>query len=321
MRKKFKSEKKSLKLIKILSYLFIFYIFIGVFYNSNKINIKEFVYNNTLNKIVRKKSNILNFIENNIANPKNILYTSFNNLISKDNLSVFNEYDNKNSYEEEKSVYVEDPKEEDIKEPLVYIYNTHQLEEYNSTLFNSYNIVPNVMIASYTLREYLIDKGINTIVETNNIKEYLNNNGLTYYHSYRATKHYMKQAIEKYPTLNYFIDLHRDSANINVTLLEANNKRYARVLFVIGTDNPYYEKNLSITNEINSKMEKKLPGISRGIMKTGDGSGDYVFNQDLHPNMILLEMGGVDNTIEEVYNTLEVVSDVLKEVIHGGNYG
>ena len=42
---------------------------------------------------------------------------------------------------------------------------------------------------------------------------------------------------------------------------------------------------------------------------------DVIFNQDLSSHAILLEVGGVDNTIEEVNNTLEVIANVLKEYI------
>ena len=44
---------------------------------------------------------------------------------------------------------------------------------------------------------------------------------------------------------------------------------------------------------------------------------DYnvIFNQDLNPKAMLIELGGVDNTIEELNNTLEVLAKVLKEVL------
>ena len=40
-----------------------------------------------------------------------------------------------------------------------------------------------------------------------------------------------------------------------------------------------------------------------------------VFNQDISKNAILLEVGGVDNTIEEINNTLSVIAKVLNEYI------
>ena len=42
-----------------------------------------------------------------------------------------------------------------------------------------------------------------------------------------------------------------------------------------------------------------------------------IYNQDLSPNTLLIEVGGVDNTIEEVYNTIEALANVLNKYIKG----
>ena len=42
---------------------------------------------------------------------------------------------------------------------------------------------------------------------------------------------------------------------------------------------------------------------------------DVIFNQDLSPRAILIELGGVDNNLEEINNTLKVLSEVLYEYI------
>lgn len=314
MKRKFKTKNKIKTVNKLILFIFIIYTIISIIYDGKTINFKNILLNSSINEIIKEKSYLLDLIDIDITTPKNIVYASLNNKINKKDLSVFNDYDDYDSYEKNNSVYIEEPNKKEIIDPIVYIFNTHQLEEYNSTIFNDYNIVPNVMMASYSLKEMLVNKGINSIVETNNIKEYLNNNKLNYNYSYRASKYYALEAIKKYPNLKYFIDLHRDSAPLEVTLLSRNNIEYARVLFVVGMDNPNASYNLNFATKINDKLEEKMNGISRGIMKKGDG-GNYIFNQDINPNMILLEMGGVDNTIEQVYNTLELVAEVFSEVI------
>ena len=42
-----------------------------------------------------------------------------------------------------------------------------------------------------------------------------------------------------------------------------------------------------------------------------------IYNQDISPNSILIEVGGVDNTIEEVYNTMNALADILNKYING----
>ena len=46
-----------------------------------------------------------------------------------------------------------------ILEPLIYIYNTHDEEKYYYNKYNVFNIVPDVKIASYILKERLDDLG------------------------------------------------------------------------------------------------------------------------------------------------------------------
>ena len=51
------------------------------------------------------------------------------------------------------------------------------------------------------------------------------------------------------------------------------------------------------------------------IQKEGPGVNG-IYNQDLSENIILLEVGANENTIEEVTNTLDIISQVIKEKIN-----
>ena len=42
---------------------------------------------------------------------------------------------------------------------------------------------------------------------------------------------------------------------------------------------------------------------------------DVIFNQDLSNNAILIELGGVDNDLEEINNTLHILAKILNEYI------
>ena len=74
------------------------------------------------------------------------------------------------------------------KEPKVYIYNTHQTEEYVMENNSIHNLNPDVYSASYYLKELLEKKGIKTIVEDGNIKDYLIANNLNYDDRYIASR-------------------------------------------------------------------------------------------------------------------------------------
>lgn len=238
----------------------------------------------------------------------------------KSNYSYQDYADNSSDEEEQPtgSEYVEDPyPEKEVTEPIVYLYNTHQLEEYKQENQESYNVTPNVMMLSYIVREKLNDKGIPTIVEENDVSAFLQANNWSYASSYKVTRLLMEDAKTKNPTLKYFIDLHRDSVSKSISTATINEKNYAKILFIIGLENPNYQENLTVTTTINNMLEEKYPGITRGIYKKEGKGVNGVYNQDFDKNTILFEVGGPENTIDEVLNTADAISTVLAEYIKG----
>ena len=145
----------------------------------------------------------------------------------------------------------------DTKEPIVYIYNTHQKEEYTVEKNEPYNITPTVLTTSYMLEEQLLKHGIKSVVEESSVSEVLNKNKWNYASSYKVTKTFLEKAKEKYPSLKFYIDVHRDSVKYSITTKTINDKKYARVMFLIGLENKNYEENLKVTEAINNEVEKK----------------------------------------------------------------
>ena len=203
----------------------------------------------------------------------------------------------------------------DTKEPIVYIYNTHQKEEYTVEKNEPYNITPTVLTTSYMLEEQLLKHGIKSVVEESSVSEALNKNKWKYASSYKVTKTFLEKAKEKYPSLKFYIDVHRDSVKYSITTKTINDKKYARVMFLIGLENKNYEENLKVTEAINSEVEKKYPGLSRGIYKKKGKGVNGVYNQDFSSNCILIEFGGNKNTIDEVYNTVIAIGEIISNYI------
>ena len=206
-------------------------------------------------------------------------------------------------------------KEKENQDPLIYIYNTHQTEEYTPSTFVEYSVMPTVQMNNYILEEKLEQNGYSTIVEEQNIKTVLNEHKWNYAGSYNASRIFLEQAKKNYPTLKYFIDVHRDSLKKEATTIELNNKSYAKILFIVGLENPNYEQNLSFTEKINNQLNEKYPGLSKGIYKKEGTGVNGVYNQDFSPYTILVEMGGPENTVDEVLNTSLAFSDCFLEVI------
>lgn len=217
------------------------------------------------------------------------------------------------------SYYMSDPNKVDIDKPIIYIYNSHQLENYNNDNLSIYGITPNVLMASYLLKEKLNNLGISTIVEDTNITEFLDINNWDYSASYKASRIFMLDKKNTYDSLKYYIDIHRDSVGRELTTVNINNKNYARILFVVGLEHKNYEKNLELANNINSLFNKYYPGLSRGIYKKEGPNVNGIYNQDISSNAMLIELGGVDNNILEVMNSVNAISEVMAKYVGDKN--
>ena len=209
--------------------------------------------------------------------------------------------------------HINDPTNDVIDNPIVYIYNSHQLENYDSSNYEPYNITPNVMMASYLLKEKLNNYNIPTIVEEGNINEFIKINNWDYNYSYIASRYFIEEAKRKYPSIKYFIDIHRDSVTKEYSTAIINDMSYAKVLFVVGLDHDNYKGNLDFANNVNNKL---INGISKGIIKKSGPNVNGIYNQDISSNALLIEVGGYQNKIDEVYNTIDVLANTLKEVIN-----
>jgi stage II sporulation protein P len=250
-----------------------------------------------------------------------LLKDTFNNL-NFDNLNVLKnpvfliKY-NLNTIVEENTVKsVVNQTQEQDKGYLVYIYNTHDGEEYKDAALQEFNIVPTVKTSAYIMREVLKKRNINALVEENSVRDILNQNAWKYGYSYKASRILLEQAIKDNSSLKYFIDIHRDSSGYVNTTTSINNKMYARILFVVGRENVNYEKNMMMANYLNEKIKTFDTNLSRGIvLKSGPGVNG-VYNQDISENSILIEIGGQDNNLEEINNTIQVLGTFLADYIN-----
>ncbi len=200
--------------------------------------------------------------------------------------------------------------------PRVYIYSTHYNEGYHASNLEAYNITPNVVMASLLLKEKLNKLGIPTIVEEGDIGNFMATQNWSHNYSYQASRYFVEAALKSNPNLDLIIDLHRDALakSSSTTVIDGTN--YAKILFVCGKENKNYEQNLALMNKLNEKIKAKYPTLTRGVI-TKEGKGvNGIYNQDLNPNMILLECGGNENDIGEVTNTITLLAPIIAEVLN-----
>ena len=264
-----------------------------------------------------KKINMESLSNNLINNSTNIssnylAYAEIFNILDASSLikTTISEFDKVNIKEVIKENESNINKEEDlkIKEPILYIYNTHQSEEYKSESLANYNITPTVYMLANIIKKELDKNGIYTIVEDENIKDVLNKNNWLYKDSYKASRLWLENINNKYPTIRYYLDLHRDSVSESIVI---DNKRYAKMMFVLGMNHSNYEKNEVIVKKLYNYLDSKYKGIVKDTLYAKKN----IFNQDFNENVFLIEIGGNENTLEEAYNSAMVLADAITSVI------
>ena len=298
--KKMKISQKSKKKKKI----FFFFIFIiGVLISYHKLDESNI-------EITNKE--FIQLITNHTFKEE----PSILNVIAKKTMEIANPIETMNKEYLEHVAVIKEEKEEEKSLPIVYLYNTHQTEEYKPITLAEISVNPTVIMNNYILQDILKRNNIESIVEEESIQEIRKQNNWNYTYSYKASRVLLEESIIKYPSLKYFIDIHRDSLPHDKTTISINNKDYAKVIFLIGLENPNYIENLEFTEKINNKMDELYPGLSKGIYKKGGPGVNGVYNQDFNKYTILIEIGGYENTTNEVLNTAIAYSRCFMEVIN-----
>ena len=86
-------------------------------------------------------------------------------------------------------------------------------------------------------------------------------------------------------------------------------------MFLLGLENKNYLENKEVITKLNDYINKNYPNLSRGIYEKQGKGVNGIYNQDYHKNVLLIEVGGYENTIDEVNNSLKVISDALYNYI------
>ncbi|MFB4164864.1 stage II sporulation protein P [Alteribacillus sp. JSM 102045] len=201
--------------------------------------------------------------------------------------------------------------------PIAHIIHSHSRESYLPELEERTDVAfhpeVNITLVGERLGQALEKQGISTEVNKTDIEQKLHENGWDFPQSYDVSREVLQEAISQNEGLELFFDLHRDSQSRDVTTVTINGETLARTMFVIGENNPDYEKNLEMATELHNKLEETYPGLSRGVITKGGGGANGRYNQDLSENSVLIEMGGIENSLDETYRTADILAEVISE--------
>ncbi|OUS76795.1 hypothetical protein B1748_09400 [Paenibacillus sp. MY03] len=204
--------------------------------------------------------------------------------------------------------------------PRVLVYHTHNRESYFPELQegtkNASSKTVNVTLVGKRLTASLQKLGIPALQEKMDYPTTISK--FNYAYSYKYSKQTVVDALSENKELTYLLDIHRDSLKRNKTTVEIHGKNYAKILFVIGEKNPNWKDNKAFATKLHEALNAKFPGISRGVLTKAPGTGNAEYNQSLSKNSLVVEMGGVDNTLEESYRTADALAAILHELDQNG---
>lgn len=202
---------------------------------------------------------------------------------------------------------------------VVFIYHTHTRESFLPLLKDvtspdeAFHSTANITLVGQKLSEELEARGIGTNLDKTDFTGVLNEKGWIYAKSYDASRPTVQSAMTNNQDIQFLFDLHRDSQRRELTTVNINGASYARTVFVIGGKHARYEENLKLADSLHDLLEKKYPGLSRGVSTKQGRLTNGKFNQDLSENSLVIEFGGVDNNLEELNLTAAAIADVFSE--------
>lgn len=210
--------------------------------------------------------------------------------------------------------------EQDASVPQILIYHTHSQEAYAD--YGPGNRAATVVTAGNYLAELLRQKGWNVIHDTAAYD--IQGGKLDRSKAYNYALDGITGILQKYPTIQVILDLHRDGVDESLRLVsEVNGKPTANVMFFHGMSqtpdgpieylpNPYLQENLAFSFQMQYLAVGTYPGFTRKIYLKG-----LRYNLHLRPRSTLIEAGAQTNTLQEVLNAMEPLAELLDMVLQG----
>lgn len=204
---------------------------------------------------------------------------------------------------------------EDMDSPRVLVLHTHATESYttNDAPFypeseaspRSSDSTKNVVGIGKELTALLNGYGVPTVHcdRLHDEKSFLT--------AYKSASESIAEYLEKYPSISYVIDLHRDSIirENNEKIKPVSNicgRKRAQLMFVIGTDasgasHPLWRNNLAVAIRLQEEMLKNYPTLVRPI-----NLREARFNQQYTNGSFILEVGSCGNTYNEAMDSIQL---------------
>ena len=209
------------------------------------------------------------------------------------------------------------------EEPTVLILHTHATESYTKTeerylessAFRTLDENYNMLSIGTRVADILSGHGI-SVIHDRELHDYPSYDG-----SYNNARRSIQYYLDKYPSIQLVLDLHRDASgdlqNQMRPLATVDGQAAAQMMLVVGTDaaglsHPEWRENLALGLKLQTVLEQLAPGITRPINLRSQR-----FNQDLSPGALLVEVGAAGNTHSEARLAAEKLAEAILVLARG----
>ncbi len=205
--------------------------------------------------------------------------------------------------------------------PQILIYHTHSQETYAD--YATGNKKATVVELGSRLTALLEEKGYQVLHDTTSYD--MAAGKLDRNHAYNYALDGIMGILQKYPSIQVVLDLHRDGVKESLHMVRTvNGKATAPIMFFNGMSqtpegeieylkNPYKTENLAFSLQMQLLAEEEYPDLTRKIFLKG-----LRYNLHVRPRSALIEVGAQTNTLEEALNAMEPLADLLDQVLGSG---
>ncbi|MBS4961006.1 MAG: stage II sporulation protein P [Clostridiales bacterium] len=138
--------------------------------------------------------------------------------------------------------------------------------------------------------------------------------------SYETMGKEISRILEKYPSIQVVIDIHRDASN--PTVVTDNNgqdvEREAKLMLVNGVctgenspQNPYVQQNIAFSRKCYASAQTRYPGLMKKVYIK-----PYRYSTYFRPLSLLVEVGDENNTSLEAEQSLEKMGEILMDALN-----
>lgn len=201
--------------------------------------------------------------------------------------------------------------------PQVLIVHTHGSEAYTMPKGQEYAPTGTCRTA---------DNSVNMIRVGDEIAAVLSSYGISVLHdrvlyddpaydgAYERAADAIRGYLEKYPTLSFVLDVHRDAiedkAGHQYKVITREDPRCAQISFVMGSNNDHWLENVKLAVAVQQRLTDTSPTLMRPMTLRNSN-----YNQHLTTGSMLVEIGTAGNSLSEALRAAQLFAAGFAQVV------